>query len=205
MTFLNKVKWILAILVIFIVILATNLIDRSNFQRVKDSVVYIYESQLVAKGIILEISIAIQDKEVAVLTKDSSFFKSHNNILNKDLEIFMSNLAETKRTFKEEQIYKELESNLNLLYNAENSFVNNNYVNNKGVLKELTSIKDNLYTLSKIQLDEGSKQMSISKKAIDVMDLFTHMEIYFLIFLAIVIQVIILSNPKKTENQLEEF
>lgn len=200
MTFLNKVKWILAILVIFIVILATNLIDRSNFQRVKDSVVYIYESQLVAKGIILEISIAIQDKEVAVLTKDSSFFKSHNNILNKDLEIFMSNLAETKRTFKEEQIYKELESNLNLLYNAENSFVNNNYVNNKGVLKELTSIKDNLYTLSKIQLDEGSKQMSISKKAIDVMDLFTHMEIYFLIFLAIVIQVIILSNPKKTEN-----
>lgn len=39
--------------------------------------------------------------------------------------------------------------------------------------------------------------MSISKKAIDSVELFTQIEIYLLIFLAIVIQIIVMYNPKK--------
>lgn len=39
--------------------------------------------------------------------------------------------------------------------------------------------------------------MSISKKAIDTVELFTQLEIYILIFLAIVIQIIVIYQPKK--------
>ena len=51
--------------------------------------------------------------------------------------------------------------------------------------------------MAKIQLIEGEKQMSISKKAIDKIDLFTSIEIYILIVLAIIVQGIILYTPKK--------
>jgi hypothetical protein len=44
----------------------------------------------------------------------------------------------------------------------------------------------------------------MSQKAIDMIDLFTHLEIYFLIFLAIAIQVIVMYNPKKRKEKEEE-
>jgi hypothetical protein len=47
MTVFNRLKWILGILMVFVVILATNLLDRNNFLRVRDSVVAIYEDRLV--------------------------------------------------------------------------------------------------------------------------------------------------------------
>jgi hypothetical protein len=68
------------------------------------------------------------------------------------------------------------------------------------MFKQIAKIKKNLDDLSKIQLLEGSKQMSISKKAIDSVELFTQIEIYLLIFLAIVIQIIVMYNPKKEDN-----
>jgi len=54
MRFYNKVKWVLGILIVFILILATNLIDRNNFIRVKDSVVTIYEDRLIASDLVFE-------------------------------------------------------------------------------------------------------------------------------------------------------
>jgi hypothetical protein len=49
---------------IFILIITTNLIDKSNFTRVKDSVVAIYEDRLIANDLIFEISNSIGQKEV---------------------------------------------------------------------------------------------------------------------------------------------
>jgi hypothetical protein len=45
---------------IFILIITTNLIDKSNFTRVKDSVVAIYEDRLIANNLIFEISNSIR-------------------------------------------------------------------------------------------------------------------------------------------------
>lgn len=40
----------------FFLVLATNLVDRSNFNRIKNSVISIYEDRLVAKGIIFDMN-----------------------------------------------------------------------------------------------------------------------------------------------------
>ena len=69
------------------------------------------------------------------------------------------------------------------------------------VLKLLFEIDENLYDLTKIQLNEGRRQMSISQKAIDTVELFTQIEIYLLVFLAIVVQVIVMYNPKKEKSK----
>jgi hypothetical protein len=46
-------------------------------------------------------------------------------------------------------------------------------------------------------LEEGSRQLKISRRAIDTIELFTQIEIYILIFLAIIVQIIVMYKPKE--------
>lgn len=197
MTFFNKIKWILGILMVFVLIVTTNLIDRNNFIRVKDSVVSIYEDRLVAKNLILDISNSIHKKEIAVALTDSVFFENSNNGENKNIQNLISKFETTKLTKEESETFSDLKENLNQLNKTESEFVKSSYTSKDDMFKQISKIKKNLEDLSKIQLLEGSKQMSISKKAIDSVELFTQIEIYLLIFLAIVIQIIVMYNPKK--------
>ena len=77
------------------------------------------------------------------------------------------------------------------------SILENDFKEKETKLTLIFEIKDNLYDLTKIQLNEGRRQMSISQKAIDKVELFTQIEIYLLVFLAIAVQVIVMYNPKK--------
>ena len=73
MSLYNKLKWILGILIVFVLIIATNLIDKNNFTRVRDSVVTIYEDRIIASDLIFELQQSIHEKEVAIVLKDSLF------------------------------------------------------------------------------------------------------------------------------------
>jgi hypothetical protein len=198
MTFYNKVKWVLGILMIFILIIATNLIDKSNFVRVKDSVVAIYEDRLIAYDLIFEISNSIQEKELAVAASDSLFFLERNKEVRKDIENAILMFEQTKRTLKEVTEFKDFKKNLEALRNSETAFIQSKFVKKTAFVNRISKIKDNLYHLSKIQLSEGKRQVSISEKAISSVELFTQIEIYILIFLAILIQIIVIYNPKES-------
>lgn len=196
MNFFNKVKWILGILIVFVLIITTNLIDRNNFVRVRDSVVTIYEDRLIVKGIIYDISKTIQEKEVAVAKSDTSFFEAENPKINKELEVLISNYEKTKLTDEENKNFNDLKAHLKDLKASEQQFIDSELSDKSAINNDIYAIKANLDDLSRIQLDEGNKQMAISKRAIDTVELFTQMEIYFLIFLALLIQIIIIYQPK---------
>jgi len=49
-------------------------------------------------------------------------------------------------------------------------------------------------------LREGKRQMSISKKPVDKLEFFTQIEIYLLALIAIVIQIIIMYQPKEKKE-----
>ena len=178
MTFLNKIKWILGILLVFVLIATTNLIDRNNFVRVRDSVVTIYEDRLIAKELIYEMSKSVNAKEIALIAKDSSFFNKKNQTLNTQIESILSRFEKTKLTPEESKIFEELKSNFKSLFNSEKNGYISNSENNLTATGLISNIKDNLDKLSKIQISEGSKQLAISKKAIDTVELFTQIEIY---------------------------
>ncbi|WP_159020579.1 MCP four helix bundle domain-containing protein [Algibacter sp. L3A6] len=196
MGFYNKLKWILGILMVFVLIIATNLIDKNNFVRVRDSVVTIYEDRLVANDLIFEMLKSVQEKELAVAISDSTFFDSKNSKVNHNIEALVSRFEETKLTSQEENVFTDLKQNVKLLVDAETKFLNSNYADNANVIKHIESLKTNLSDLSKIQLTEGNRQMSISKRALDSVELFTQIEIFILVLLAIVIQIIVMYNPK---------
>ena len=193
MGFYNKVKWVLGILMIFILIIATNLIDRNNFVRIKDSLETIYKDRLIAKDLIFEISKAVQEKELAAAKLDSVFFLNRNKKVNIDIETAIAAFEETKLTVKEAKVFNDFKNNIAVLKKSEvlKPFKDNSYNN------QLLKVKKNLYDLSKIQMNEGKKQMDVSKRAIDSIELFTQLEIYALIFLGIIVQVIVIYNPKE--------
>uniref|UniRef100_UPI0040497955 MCP four helix bundle domain-containing protein n=1 Tax=Flavobacterium sp. TaxID=239 RepID=UPI0040497955 len=196
MTFFNKIKWFLGILVIFIIVVATNLIDRNNFLRVNDAVVSIYEDRLVAKGFIYDMSEILHEKEKAVLISDSVFMQKNTKQLDEKFNSLLHDFEQTALTADEEKSIRDLKDNFDAMQKSETSFLTTKFSNKSDLLNDINKVKVNLHDLSKIQLKEGRRQMAISQKAMDMVELFTQIEIYLLIFLAIVVQIIIMYKPK---------
>lgn len=198
MKFYNKLKWILGIMIVFVLIVTTNLIDRNNFIRVKGSVETLYEDRLKANDLLFDLSQAIHEKEVAVLKSDTLFFSARNAALNREIQTYIDQYEQTQLTSDESRLFNKLREDLRVLEKEENAFIGSSYSNNSDLLISSTNIKASLKALSKIQLLEGRRQVSISNKAIDTVELYTHIEIYLLVFFAIAIQILILYSPKKS-------
>ena len=197
MKFYNKLKWTLGILMVFVLIIATNLIDRNNFVRVKDSVVSIYEDRIIANDLIFEMSELMHEKEIALVASDTAFFKQRNTQLNERIDANISRFETTKLTAEEKTVFTNFKQNFEALKESETVFLASAYQKQEPLRKDIGSLKENLHNLSKIQLSEGGRQMSISQKALDVVELFTRIEIFTLLLLAVVIQIIVMYKPKE--------
>ena len=70
------------------------------------------------------------------------------------------------------------------------------FKDNKNLNDKIKIANQHLKQLSEIQITEGNRQLSISQKAVRNVELYTQIEIYILIFLAVIIQIIIMYQPK---------
>lgn len=200
MTVFDKIKWILGVLIIFVLIITTNLIDKDNFTRVKDTAITIYEDRLIAKDLIFKVSNKINTKEVAIVSSDLDFFKHENSSVNKEIDQLLFSFEQTNLTTEESYVFNNLKEQISALTKLENANLNDvNSANRKNYLNIILQIKKSLKNLSEIQIREGGRLMSVSKKALSTIELFTQIEIYFLVFLAVIVQIIIIYNPKKKE------
>ncbi len=193
----NKIKWVLGITVVFVIILATNLIDRNNFLRVKDSVSSVYADRMVAKDIIVDVLKIIHQKELANAKNDKAVFSEANVVFNANVNTLISRFEQTKLIKEEKEIFEDFKNNFKELESIES---NNSQMLSDKSSELISEIKLNLYALSKIQLAEGRRQIGISNKAIDSVELFTNLEIYVLIFLGILIQILVIYTPKRKED-----
>lgn len=196
MTFYNKIKWGLGILLVFFLIVATNLIDRNNFTRVKRSVMTIYEDRLIAKDIVFELSLLIQEKEIANAVADTAFYTRRNKAVDTNIDELVLRFQGTKLTREEDRVFNNLQDGLEVLREDESKLPRKSLGNRSAVRDRLEDVREDLYKLSKIQVDEGRRQLLISKEAINSVEVFTQIEIYVLIVLALLIQVIVIYKPK---------
>lgn len=197
MSLFNKVKWVLGILMVFGIIAATNLIDKNSYLRMKKSVETIYEDRLLAKGYIFDIIVEVNEKEVAVAKGDTAFFSTKNESVSLKIQDLVDRLSNTKLSQKEEKVLRDFVLHLEELEDFERAYKKNGYVNDNEVIKQLELINQDLRILSSIQLEEGERQLNISRKAIEDIELFTKIEIYVLIALAVMVQIIVMYNPKR--------
>ncbi|MEN9001219.1 MAG: chemotaxis protein, partial [Flavobacteriales bacterium] len=109
----------------------------------------------------------------------------------------------TQMTRDEERLFSDLKSNLELVFKAQSAFIETEFKDKTGLIKALVKADENIYRLGKVQVKEGNRQLAISKKAIDTVELFTQIEIYFLIFLVAIVLFLVIYNPK-SKVQSEE-
>lgn len=200
----NKFKWTGGIIIVFLLIISTNLIDKDQFLRIENSVNTIYEDRLVAKDIIFETSLIINKKELALVSTDTLFFNTKNKYLNTSLDSNISVFQNTKLTEEEEAVFTSLNSAIKELKQNEKKYLKrNNYSIDleeyQNYESSIEKVKIVLYKLSKIQMDEGKKQQLLASKSVSLIALFTRIEIIILIILAIIVQVIIIYSPKKVK------
>ena len=152
MIFYNKIKWIVGILLVFVIIVTTNLIDRNNFIRVKDSVETMYKDRVVADGLLFSLLGNLHEKEIAFISNEKGFYTKRNVQLNEEIELMISNYELTRLTEKEQVLFDKLKENLRLLSQSETNFANSDFVDISNLSGIFQEVKKNLRGLSNIQL-----------------------------------------------------
>uniref|UniRef100_UPI004047B5E3 chemotaxis protein n=1 Tax=Roseivirga sp. TaxID=1964215 RepID=UPI004047B5E3 len=160
----------------------------------------IYEDRLVAKDLVFELSLLIHEKEVAQASNDTRFFSDRNAAVNDSIEQLTIRFIRTELTEKEARVFNDLQLNLVKLKGLENSMTLAQEVEQGDFKSQLLEIKENLHDLSKIQLVEGKRQVFLSERAMDTVDLFTKLEILVLIILAVLVQIIVIYRPKQSRD-----
>ncbi len=201
MTLFTKIKWVLGIMVVFLLILMTNLIDRQNFVVVKDSIETIYADRLVAQDIIFDLYQSVLEKEV--LYAKAADLPPKNRLSTIDARVTQSLelFATTKLTEREKVIFTQLQQTVADLRRLETTVVAEQSAP-EAISEQLTAVKEQLTALSAVQLSEGKQQLFKSQKAIGSAELFTQLEIGALIVLALAIQLILLYTPRVAEQEV---
>ncbi|MEN8901758.1 MAG: MCP four helix bundle domain-containing protein [Nonlabens sp.] len=195
----NKIKWSVGLILVILLIVATNFIDRNNFQRIQDSVYSIYEDRLIAKDYIFDIQLQIHEKELLLADKNDSIYFSKRSVGNKEIANLIDGFSNTTLIREEKRVFANLKEEVDALFKMEATYLNNsNKTPDASSLKsQLNTISNSLSDLSDIQIAEGKRQMQVGKKAIESVELLTQLEIWIMVVLGIIVQFIILYNPKK--------
>lgn len=196
MQLLTKFKWLLIVAIVFALVLATNLIDKRIFRNINESSISIYEDRLVVKNVILDMVTAINQKEVAFLTRDTAFIATNNEALTNALKNDLQLLENRVLLDKEEELLSRLSEHLEVMLNSEETLMKNTFTDLGDYKQVIIQVNENLDKLAHIQMEEGRQGVLKSKRDMDTIELFTRIEIYFLIGLAVIALLIILYKPK---------
>ncbi len=197
MTVFDKLKWALAILLVFVLVLATNLVDRNHFHRIAQSVQTIYADRVVANDLLFDMAALVHEKELALERRDTAFFRSRAAKVDAAMDGFLERYAQTYLTADERLAFDDLRAHLDALRALEARGTDPWDDAGDRYRQRLAEIREDLRRLSKIQLVEGQRQVSLSERSMETMALFTRIEIVFLVLLAVLVQVIILYRPPR--------
>lgn len=198
----TKLKWIAALGLVFGIVLMTNQVDKKNFEKIKGSMENLYQDRLLVKGYIFQLSTLLGEKTKALYTNDTAFFVTTNRSVNDSITIYLDRFFQTELVDHENRTLKAFDQKFDQLRKLEEGYVAGNQ-EKQTLLNQVSALEKDLKSLSKIQLEEGKRQLFIAKKSVDLIDLFTRIEIMILIFIAVVVQVIILYSPKKKRGYSE--
>lgn len=201
MTVFEKIKWVVAILFVFLIILATNLIDQKNFLKVEEAIENIYEDRLLAKELLMGLTIQFHEKELSYALNDSVYLETQNDAINSDIIRILQIFEKATETRNENMVLHKLNENHSQLIQLESNGSSDDKVYNKKYSVLFSAINENIKELSMIQVKEGRNQKLRAQDAVNSVKLFTKIEIYLLVFLGLIIQIIILYQPKKKVDE----
>ncbi|TNE28018.1 MAG: hypothetical protein EP346_10340 [Bacteroidetes bacterium] len=193
---IEKIKWVFAVLIVFLVILGTNLIDRRNFKQLKNSVENIYDDRMVASNLIYRMTSLLRNRELLIVRSDTTHYDERVRVFEDKFKDIISEYRSTNLTdFEQIELSRVIEAK-NQLSRIEEQYVQLGQHNLDVIVQRYDRIYRHMDELSTIQMEESAKQKRISQKAMDSVEFFTNIEIYMLVFLGVLAQVIILYRSK---------
>lgn len=188
----------------FLLVLASNRLNRRNFSRVEQNVNTVFEDRVVAQDYIYQLNNLIHKKKLLVAESE---WKG-NEPTNANIEKLVADFAATKLTNDESIYFDRFKENYTKLISLENYIDENRdplTMDSKeklGIILE--KISGNLDNLSKVQLTEGNLITQMSIKSLQMNQMLSRLEIAFLIIIGILFLVIIFNWEKSNMVLFEE-
>ncbi|MEQ9468034.1 MAG: MCP four helix bundle domain-containing protein [Ekhidna sp.] len=198
----QRIRAGVSLVVVFLLVLATNLIDKNHFRVVQENLKTVYEDRLLAKDYLYKLSRQIQLKKEMIQNPGVENLIEINRSLDDSIQTLLNKFATTKLTEKESKYFASLQENILLLSRYENNNIFNESLApeapfSPGEEKYFQSIYEDMDALFKIQLMESNRVINNSNRAIDKSNLISRIEIIVLITLGILIQLVVFLKPLK--------
>ncbi len=194
--FRQKFNLALALLAVFFLILATNLVDRRHFETAQEALTSVYEDRVVAQHYIFEISTIVYQKEQQFIENNTNKWSVENDAR---IEELIEKFAGTKLTTSERRQFESLKEHLITLERIETKYRENSINNNTQVIPEIFKhIKNDLNDLAETQILESKSKMFLAQKSLNTTNLLSNLELGLLIIVGIAIQFVIFYRIKKT-------
>ena len=202
---MKKIKYVIALSLVFVLVIGTNIMDNSSFQVVKNSIQNIYEDRLVAYDLTFKMYKEFTHKKLLLTNADTTGFKSNRAESEENIRQLIARYEATKLTKKEDEYFDNLKSQIKDLLAYEKQLVKD-FDNTKTQVydNKLDKISETLNALTEIQIDEGKRQLVYSNRAIDSSNTLSKLEIGIIIFVGLVIQFIIIYEPKSRKITAED-
>ncbi|MBR9855790.1 MAG: hypothetical protein GYB37_14630 [Algicola sp.] len=180
----------------FLLVLASNRLNKRNFSTVEQGVDSVFEDRLVVQEYIYTLNNFFHEKELFLANNDTYINKMPQH---PDIKNILVDFANTELTIDESKHLTQLRENYAALKSLEKN------QDNKGeILSVLNSISDNLDELSAVQLSEGKQLTQRSKRSLGMNQLLSTLEIVFLIIIGILFLVIVFKREEKPGMKLVE-
>lgn len=187
----QKIKALLALATVFLLVFATNKMDKNHFIKVQNSFVSVYEDRLVAKDYIFKISRLLDIKKNDLITSKIS---NPGFIINDSIQSLVDRYSGTKFTKNEAKYFKALEEKLAILIQKEGEQAEEG---ESEIALSIIDVLTQLDGLAEIQMIEAKKELDKSNRLIESSNLIYRIEIGALVLIGIIIQLFIFVKPRE--------
>lgn len=179
----------------FLLVLASNLLDRKYFSTIQETVKSIYDDRIVVQDYIYQLQDMAHEKEIA-------FIKGENLEENKDIKVLLNDFSKTKLTRDEARLLKQLDHQFSGLEPLELAISTKTVSQAEKVkaLDQLDRIHKTLDGLEKIQLEQGGVLTQLSEKNLRVNKMLSNLEIAFLTIIGVSILILVFYPVKVFET-----
>jgi len=179
----------------FLLVLASNLLDRKYFSTIQETVKSIYDDRIVVQDYIYQLQDMAHEKEIA-------FIKGENLEENEDIKVLLNDFSKTKLTRDEARLLKQLDHQFSGLEPLELAISTKTVSQAEKVkaLDQLDRIHKTLDGLEKIQLEQGGVLTQLSEKNLRVNKMLSNLEIAFLTIIGVSILILVFYPVKVLET-----
>lgn len=203
----QKVKAASSLAIVFLLVLATNLLDRNHFSELQESFSSVYKDRLLVENYIFKLSGLVHQKHMLLHFSAGNKMSSKDQLkINQKIDALLVEYEKTKYTAKETRLFQEFKTELLDVRELESQFQTDStpITLRSEIEKKHLQLITLLEGLSNIQMEEGERLINQSNSVINTSHSISRIEIIILIIIGFFAQALVLASktlkPKKPQN-----